>query len=273
MVVLDIKYGILRKFYKYILVCIMTALIVATYIHIYNSLRITGKINYTRFSIADVWIYCFRGKFININKGSYEFPSVIYLLLQLIIAYTIGDYARKDYEERARYIVPRTGSRVKWIICKMVWILCVISLIYVCMLGIITLLCMLHPYGILSFSINQELAHEITDIELIYSGSMTMLFLKLFLMSYITSLALGNLQLMLSFGINSECGYMMIIIIIILSAYIRKPLCIGNAFMYVNTTYVSGGIINSMYITVTSCFIILLCNLVLIKRFKKIDIM
>ncbi len=66
---------------------------------------------------------------------------------------------------------------------------------------------------------------------------------------------------------------MIIIIIIILSAYIRVPLCIGNAFMYINITYVSGGIINLVYIVIISCFIILLSDFVLIKRFKNADIM
>ncbi len=181
MVVLDIKEGILKNFYKYILVCIIIVLIAAAYIHTYNDLRMAGKINYTRFSIADIWIYFFRGKFININRGSYEFPSVIYLMLQMMIAYIIGDYARKDYDVRARYIVPRTGSREKWIVCKIVWMWCSISLIYICMLGIIALLCLLHPNGVLNFSINKELAQEITDVELIYSGNMTHLFLSCFL--------------------------------------------------------------------------------------------
>ncbi len=77
---------------------------------------------------------------------------------------------------------------------------------------------------------------------------------------------------MVSFIINSEVGYMMVVMVVILSAYIRNALCIGNAFMYVNTSYISGGIINPLHIIVVSCLVIMISNIILIKKFKRIDI-
>ena len=77
---------------------------------------------------------------------------------------------------------------------------------------------------------------------------------------------------MVSFIINSEVGYMMVVMVVILSAYIRNALCIGNAFMYVNTSYISGGIINPLQIIVVSCLVIMISNIILIKKFKRIDI-
>ena len=77
---------------------------------------------------------------------------------------------------------------------------------------------------------------------------------------------------MVSFIINSEVGYMMIVVVIILSAYIRNALCIGNAFMYVNISYISGGIINPLHIIAVSCLVCMISNIILIKKFRRIDI-
>ena len=207
MVLLDIKEGILRKFYKYIVIIVITLLIAVMYIYTYNNLVLEGKIDNTGFTIADIWIYCFRGKLIQVSNGISELPSAVYLLFQLIIAFVIGDYARKDYDSRARYIIIRTKSRISWITGKMVWAWCALSI-----------------------------------------------------------------QLMVSFIINSEVGYMMIVVVIILSAYIRNALCIGNAFMYVNISYISGGIINPLHIIAVSCLVCMISNIILIKKFRRIDI-
>ena len=94
MVLLDIKEGILQKFYKYIVIIVITLLISVMYIYTYNNLIQEGKIDNTGFTIADIWIYCFRGKLIEVSNGIAELPSVVYLLFQLIIAFIIGDYAR-----------------------------------------------------------------------------------------------------------------------------------------------------------------------------------
>ena len=60
MVLLDIKEGILRKFYKYIVIIVITLLIAVMYIYTYNNLVLEGKIDNTGFTIADIWI--FQGK-------------------------------------------------------------------------------------------------------------------------------------------------------------------------------------------------------------------
>lgn len=272
MVLLDIKEGILRKFYKYIVIIVITLLISVMYICTYNNLIQEGKIDNTGFTIADIWIYCFRGKLIEVSNGISELPSAVYLLFQLIIAFIIGDYARKDYDSRARYIIVRTKSRISWIAGKMVWVWCALSMVYLCMLTTLELVCIIHSQGNIGCAINTELAYRITGVELAYNYHTSVVFLKLLIMSYITSLALGSLQLMVSFIINSEVGYMMVVVVVILSAYIRNALCIGNAFMYVNTSYISGGIINPLHIIVVSCLVIMISNIILIKKFKQIDI-
>ena len=55
MVLLDIKEGILRKFYKYIVIIVITLLIAVMYIYTYNNLLLEGKIDNTGFTIADIW--------------------------------------------------------------------------------------------------------------------------------------------------------------------------------------------------------------------------
>ena len=272
MVLLDIKEGILQKFYKYIVIIVITLLISVMYIYTYNNLIQEGKIDNTGFTIADIWIYCFRGKLIEVSNGIAELPSVVYLLFQLIIAFIIGDYAREDYDSRARYIIVRTKSRISWIAGKMVWVWCALSTVYLCMLATLELVCIINLQGYIGCAINTELAYRITGVELANNCNTSVVFLKLLLMSYITSLALGSLQLMVSFIIKSEVGYMMVVMVVILSAYIRNALCIGNAFMYVNTSYISGGIINPLHIIVVSCLVIMISNIILIKKFKRIDI-
>lgn len=64
----------------------------------------------------------------------------------------------------------------------------------------------------------------------------------------------------------------MIVVVVILSAYIRNALCIGNAFMYVNISYISGGIINPLHIIAVSCLVCMISNIILIKKFRRIDI-
>ena len=154
----------------------------------------------------------------------------------------------------------------------MVWVWCALSTVYLCMLATLELVCIINLQGNIGCAISTELAYRITGVELANNCNTSVVFLKLLLMSYITSLALGSLQLMVSFIINSEVGYMMVVMVVILSAYIRNALCIGNAFMYVNTSYISGGIINPLHIIVVSCLVIMISNIILIKKFKRIDI-
>ena len=166
MVLLDIKEGILQKFYKYIVIIVITLLISVMYIYTYNNLIQEGKLDNTGFTIADIWIYCFRWKLIEVSNGIAELPSVVYLLFQLIIAFIIGDYAREDYDSRARYIIVRTKSRISWIAGKMVWVWCALSTVYLCMLATLELVCIINLQGNIGCAINTELAYRITGVEL-----------------------------------------------------------------------------------------------------------
>ena len=56
MVLLDIKEGILRKFYKYIVIIVITLLIAVMYIYTYNNLVLEGKIDNTGFTIVKLKI-------------------------------------------------------------------------------------------------------------------------------------------------------------------------------------------------------------------------
>lgn len=94
------------------------------------------------------------------------------------------------------------------------------------------LVCIINLQGNIGCAINTELAYRITGVELANNCNTSVVFLKLLLMSYITSLALGSLQLMVSFIINSEVGYMMVVMVVILSAYIR------NCFVHRQCFYV-----------------------------------
>ena len=98
-------------------------------------------------------------------------------------------------------------------------------------------------------------------------------FISLLFTSYIASLALGSIQLMFSFIVNSEFAYIMVVAVVVLSAYIRKAVCIGNAFMYINTTYIKGGTIPPTKLIFISCVVIMVCINVLIIKFRRIDIL
>ena len=86
----------------------------------------------------------------------------------------------------------------------MVWAWCALSMVYLCMLATLELVCIIHSQGNIGCAINTELAYRITGVELAYNYDTSVVFFKLLLVSYITSLALGSLQLMVSFIINSE---------------------------------------------------------------------
>lgn len=78
---------------------------------------------------------------------------------------------------------------------------------------------------------------------------------------------------MVSFMAGSELGYMLVIGIVIISAYVRNEICIGNAFMYINTTYSSVGVIRPMYIVIASFTVLVSSCAILLRKFSKIDIL
>ena len=268
---LDIHEGILKKFYKYITIMIITVLVSVMYIYTYNNIVSDGMISVRSFSFADIWIYLFRGKVINITGRGYELPSVVYLSVQFVIAFIIGNYAEKDLNGMAKNIIVSSQSRLLWIISKIVWMVITVTAVYVVMAAIIVIACVLHPDGNICLTVNTELAEVITGIT--FSEEITRKCIReLIFVSYMASLELGSIQLAVMIMFNAQIAYMADVIIVVLSAYIHSPMLCGNAFMYAAMTLVKGGGVSSLWLFLISALVMLSQIIIMAVYFIRKDI-
>lgn len=237
---LDIKEGIVKSLYKFLLFVPLIAYICINLIISNISWWKFSGATRVRFTIMDFYLEIFKGmrEYIPNMNEPFQFP-IIYLSLNLLIAYIIGDYAGRDLRGRGKNILVRSQKRSLWWYSKCIWNSMSVMIAY----SVIFLMVLFFSItnGRLSFSPNSRLLSEYFG--LMQNISQIRFISYLIILPLLASIALSQLQMMITIIIPSIYGYFIMAVIFMASAYYFHPFMIGNFFMlYRNALYRSDGI-------------------------------
>lgn len=263
----DFMQGIKNKYYKYIIAVIMYVFICFIFCITYNS-----KNELDCFSIGDILMFFFRGERINKELSKNVFPSPVYMIIQMLMAYIVGNYCYRDFKERARYVVTKSGNRCNWFASKIMWAEFSITTAYILMFGVVCVCCMLNVHGEISMRIHQSVISKVCNLGEI-TVDMSEIILNITLVPYIIQICIAIIQISLELLFNPMISYIIVMAVIIMSAYYRKFIFIGNGFMIINNECIQGGCLDGINMAMFSIACALVIAFISYMKFRKIDIL
>ena len=117
----ELKQGIVRRWYLYILPFALGAVSTAAFLNRYALLEAwTGELRAASF--GDCFAYIFRGmqEYIPKQHQPFEVP-VLFLLINILLAVLIGGYAAGELHGTGLNKLVRCQRRFDWWICKCIW--------------------------------------------------------------------------------------------------------------------------------------------------------
>lgn len=166
---------------------------------------------------------------------SKDFP-VIYMCLGLIISFITG---RTMFDDRGYSVLVHGKSRPAWIACKVLSVLVNTGILYI--LVIILSLC----FGDKENTLNAEICSRFfkTDRCALNCEDTALVIAVFLLIPLMSSLAVAQIQIVVSLCLGSMPGYIAAIIIYVLSVFEVNPVFIANGCMVQRSIYfMEGGI-------------------------------
>lgn len=230
----DLRFGLLRQWK----VCLLAVFVTLWSMKDYNLFNTR-----TEKTIMDYWSFIFRGRvpYTFQADGIFILP-IFWLILFILPAFIIGDYAKKDLDGYGKNLIIQSGSKVKWAISKILW--CVLSVcIYV---GIIVATILIYArYLGNSFELSLDGYFAVHDFNL--KLSTLQIAGEFFLLPVLSILVTCLLQMTLTMFIEPITAYVIIITYDVLATYVTSPLCIGNYAMNYKNVLLSEGGMNFRY--------------------------
>lgn len=269
----DISMGIFHSWKKYILVIFIFATACAFFesgiIH-----NITYGCIKCRPSLADYLVEIFKGmKVYDItNKSpsnSFEIP-VIWLMINLYLTYIVGSYPLNDLYGYGQQVLVHSKSRCQWWLSKCIWNICSVLVFY--LIGYLVIFIFSLCTGDISFTLNHDINLLVSQVNTSKFKSADV-FLVTVLLPIFTSVALCLLQMVVAFLSRPIFGCIVVICILVASAYNCLPFLIGNYLMILrNSVVIPNGVSTVVGISagiLLSVFSIIAGNI----WFKKFDIL
>ena len=229
----DFTIGTLYQWKKYIpSVLIFLCICLECYMKAQGNALAENKATY-----ADYLIYAFRGMEVYIPSPDKKFEiPVIWLSMNLYVAFLIGDYPLKDILGFGQQILIRSNHRGQWWFSKCIWNLCSVLLFYFIGNLVIFLFALafcggtvsMTPTEVVSMTANIDI-NRLTDHKWI---------LFVFVIPFLTSITLSLVQMTLEFVTKPIFSYAIVVCILILSGYFFTPFLIGNNSMLLRSEIV-----------------------------------
>ncbi len=181
-------------------------------------------------SVSDCWINLIKG--IGIYIPSNEIPFQLpffWLLQQSLLSFLIVSYPTQDLYTYGVQIFTRTKSKSLWWISKCLWIISTVISFYV-IAFITSAVPSFCCYGEIFFEPNTLINYELNYISVDSFDSLE-LYMAMFFLPVITSIALSMVQMTLSFILSPVISYLLTVCYIIASAYYCSPILTGNFLM------------------------------------------
>jgi hypothetical protein len=213
-------------------------------------------------TFADCLVNMFKGMSIYIpdTRNTFSIPFS-WLIINVYIAYLVGYYPMRDLSGFGKYILLSSKDRRNWWIGKFTWSALIVIAYY--LIAYISIFIVSLFFSEFSISTTESLISLTLQEMILYSIVIPML----------TSIALSTFQLTLNLYFKPLICFLIIVVLIVSSAYFYTPFLIGNCSMLLRSASgMDNGIIwsTSLLIELT---LVIGCFFVGYTRFKKYDIL
>lgn len=240
--------------------------VVAFLIQVYLCIRIFHEISwydspYDFFS--ELWMLM-RGE----SDNQLTIRSSYWVLFHGYLCFLIGFYPVNEWYLGNGQTSIRSYSRKRWLFSKLISVAVNVIVYYGGMIGFMLLRNLFYGGTILPES--GVLAVGIP----IYNQSMIELWLFFLILPFLVSLALGELQVCLSFWVNPVFAFMINVAYLIAAIFIPSPSLLGNFAMLYRQNWVSGNQAIDWDIGILLCTLLLIATIVIgLVLFEKKDIL
>ena len=266
----DMLFGIVYKYYKYIFLAGAVILMCSTFFYDINLHNLGFKTEYSA-NFIDCIIYLFRGMEVYVpmpdNPESVFKIPVAYLFTNIFTAYIIGSYSVEDLYSSSNILI-RIRKKKYWWLSKCIWVVLNVFVIYFIIYLICFILTIANSGSLLEPTAEINSAVSKVAVEGVGIGS---LLTAVIVLPVVTSIAVSLFQSMLSLILKPIYSYIVIIALIVVSAYFDNIVLIGNYFMLLRNSVVLPGGINSITAIIIVAVIALVSVLISTLRFEKID--
>ncbi|MDD5796503.1 MAG: hypothetical protein PUD24_06180 [Oscillospiraceae bacterium] len=262
----DFKYGILKRWYTYLLYSLLTLFACLDF-----SFRLK-TFDISSFSLGDCLFYFYAGinEYIPKPDEPIRIPY-LWLLLNLLVCYFNVHYMSDDLSGLGQYVICRCGKRRNWWLSKCLWNFSSV-LVYFCLSILIIFLFSMFCNAEFSFEISETMNLICPAGDGQYSISQWDIgSIQLFFMPVLVCAAISMLQMFISLFVRPLVSYVVTIVIYFSSMYKLSGLLLGNYAMalrsdeiVINGVPASGGIIFSVCLILAS----VLCGLLYFQHYN-----
>ena len=262
----DIRLGIIRRAYMYIIAVIFSFVMVQQCSSSFESLK---SINYvwSDGTVMDYLIFSFKGmNYYRFDpKESFQLP-LLWFIFQIGVSYFVAYYPEKDYRENGVNVIVAGKSRTCWWLSKMIW--CFLSvLIYYVISIFFCIVFALMKGAELSIDISYDYLQAYFGYNMTYISPQDLILIAVIVPSAVT-VGICFMQLLLSFVISPVISFAVTCMMYILSAFYTTWMLPGNFTMWLRSSYYCEDGINPLSGLIIASFsvIIVLCSSILLKR-------
>ncbi len=225
----DIQTGTFLAWKEFLFLIFVTLLIILTiYNNIHSKAILLGK------EIS--WIDYLSGFFMGMKEYtadernlSFNIP-IPWLIIQIGYYLIIASYPRMDLKERGYQFIIRSGGKKIWWYSKCIWV-CIHTIIYYVIVYATTLVA-----AIVTGDLHLWNTKDVWGLG-VYILTPGQLVLVLFIMPIIIAIALGILEMFLSFICNPLIALIVMLTICVASAYWYSPFLPGNYIMLIRNRW------------------------------------
>lgn len=233
----ELKQGIVRRWYLYILPFALGVVSTAAFLNRYALLEAwTGELRAASF--GDCFAYIFRGmqEYIPNQHQPFEVP-VLFLLINILLAVLIGGYAAGELHGTGLNKLVRCQRRSDWWICKCIWnVISVLGYYAALIAGAVTaaFIVSVKPDGAAFFS--GIAPHKEVVVKLLFCENPDklnekMLCCMVFVLPVLTSMAVSLFQMTIELILQPWVSFMVLMTNCVFSAFFMKGCWLGNYMM------------------------------------------
>lgn len=257
-VVMDIKQGTLVNIKLFALELLMIIATICRFTEQYYMGIARGRIEGI-FSLGDLLVYFFKGVRLPVGGiDSFDFPE-LYMVMLMLLFFFIGDYAQRDILGYGKSVLIRSKNKKIWWLSKCAWCINSVLIYFVILIAVTLIACVLCKANISIIPTNStQVISGINMMDNTESINDYVLWKIIIIQPFIAGVGLCCFQMAVGFITSAIAGFVINIIIIVLSVFYMNPLLLGNSYMIVrNSCLYSGGINTELSLVIGVCIAII----------------
>lgn len=266
----DLQYGTVKQIMTFLFLIVIVLVCINGGYEYFKSLRLYGMTN-SYGTFFDYILYLFQGEEIYEHSIDSKFRVPVYWMgINLFIALSVGSYPSEDLTGYGRMKILYSGSRLRWLASKLIWIIVHVIICYTVMYTTVLLFCAAKQAELslaLTSSIWENTKPEIINLTPIQIVEIAVL------LPILTTITISVLQNLLAIIFQPQIGYIFTCCLLIFSSYWTAPIFLGNYMMWCHNRLISQEGVSSFTGFLLNFASIILAFILLRQYMKKCDIL